>query len=214
MLSLVISATENIVVDLFSGENQVNADNVVLDGTSEDILKAVKVRLGEIPFEKVDNIFVNVGPGSFTGIRASLALVFGLSMSGKQKIIPFTSFDMFEYNEVSGNRLHVVAGFSNFVYVKYMDGKKVHMECITFDELSVLQNQNNFEVIADKDFAAKLAAKGIFANVSEKSTSNVIALYQSKKLEKRPVEPVYLRASQAEIQRQERENGGKAKRKN
>jgi len=68
---------------------------------------------------------VNVGPGSFTGIRASLALVFGLSMSGKPKIIPFTSFDMFEYNEVSGNRLHVVAGFSNFVYVKYMDGKKV-----------------------------------------------------------------------------------------
>ena len=55
---------------------------------------------------------------------------------------------------------------------------------------------------------------GVSIEVLSQDLFNVIEAHQKRKLKKIALEPMYLRASQAEIQREEKLNSGKAKRKN
>ncbi len=210
MLNLLISATDKIVVELFDGTKCVSAKTVTESNLSEDILLFVKEKLGGKNINDVSNILLNVGPGSFTGIRASMALVFGLVLAGKQKIVPFTTFDMYSYNTSTGNYMRVVAGFSSFVYVCYnMDGKVV-MDCMTVSDAVTIANNLGLKVkVPNNEIQRKFESFGVVGFQEELDPLNVITKFESGKLEKRKVEPVYLRASQAEIQRQEKLNNAK-----
>lgn len=52
----------------------------------------------EITKEKIDRIFVAIGPGSFTGLRVGLSLVKGLTLGSNLPVIGVPTFDGLAYN--------------------------------------------------------------------------------------------------------------------
>ncbi len=59
-----------------------NISNETLNTQSKDIAIFVKQILEDIDINKITNIFVDKGPGSFTGIRTGISLAIGLSIFG------------------------------------------------------------------------------------------------------------------------------------
>ena len=51
-----------------------------------------------INLSKISHIFVNQGPGSFSGIRTSIAVAKGLSITNKLKLYGFNSYDLKNMN--------------------------------------------------------------------------------------------------------------------
>tara|TARA_B100001029_G_scaffold177392_1_gene182015 strand:+ start:1991 stop:2362 length:372 start_codon:yes stop_codon:yes gene_type:complete len=52
----------------------------------------------KIKIENIEKIFINQGPGKFSGIRASLATAKALSLTNKIELIGFSSKDVFDKN--------------------------------------------------------------------------------------------------------------------
>ena len=52
----------------------------------------------KINIKEIDNIFVNQGPGKFSGIRASIAIAKALSIANKQDLYGFSSKDIMNKN--------------------------------------------------------------------------------------------------------------------
>ena len=52
----------------------------------------------KIDIKEIDNIFVNQGPGKFSGIRASIAIAKALSIANKQDLYGFSSKDIMNKN--------------------------------------------------------------------------------------------------------------------
>jgi len=209
MKNLLISATEQIIVEYFGDNNNKSTIKSNSEVTkAEDILKLVKQKLNGENIDEIDNIFINVGPGSFTGIRASLALCFGLTANKKKvKTIPFTSFDMIEYNKVSSDVIYiVVTGFGNLVYSKRIqNGKETDEECIEIAKL--IENaklESATVVVQNQKLAGVMSELGDQVKIGNLNPYLVIQKYMKGSLKKRNAEPVYLRASQAEIQRMEK----------
>ena len=204
MKKLIISSVEDSIVDIY--ENDKYQSFPALKVKAEDLLKVISERLGKNKMQGVDEILVNMGPGSFTGIRAGLSLVFGLTAGTKTKIIPFTTFDMFEYNKLTAKQILVVNGFSNFVYVKYMSNRKSVMECIEIEKLAKLASDKGMAIFTYSALVIeKLLSLGVEAQKCEISVKNALDKCLSGKLEKIKVEPIYLRLSQAEMQKKEKQ---------
>ena len=201
MKKLVISSVEDTIVDIVDNDRYIEFERVNVK--AEDLLKVIQERLGK-RMSEVSEIYINVGPGSFTGIRAGLALVTGLTAATKIKIIPFTTFDMFEYNKLTAGEILAVNGFSNFVYIKSMEGNTPKMECVEIENLASIAKEGIVYSYSDK-IISKLSELGVNAKKMNISPKFVFEKQSIGKLEKINVEPIYLRLSQAEIQKKEKQ---------
>lgn len=199
-MDLVISAVESVIVDCVNGGKYVGfpAENV----KAEDILRLVSNRVNG-DFSVVDKIYVNMGPGSFTGIRASMALVVGLTAGKNNQVVPFTTFDAFEYDKLTAGIVLAVNGFSNFVYVRYIKNRKIIQECITIDDLLALEKSGKIILTYSSELIERLQSCGGNPKQVELNLENVVKKHLKGSLEKINFEPVYLRLSQAELQRKE-----------
>lgn len=199
---IVISATEKVQVVT----NVIALTNSSHAFEADDLLSLIEDALAGKDIAELDAVFIDVGPGSFTGIRASMSLVKGLSATGKLKVIPFTSFDLLSYNASKQPRIEVVAGFSNYVYARFYAGGKSKMDCLTFDELALIVKEQALDVytnvqgIIDKLASILGSQKGLF--LAPKDMKTIYEKYNNNKLEKVDFVPIYLRASQAEIMRE------------
>ena len=88
-----LKVNNNFYIDDFD-QNVVNCDRLVLNILN--LLKKHKVNLGT-EFK----ILVNNGPGSFSSIRASLAVAKGLKISKKIDIFGFNNSDLGQFNLVN-----------------------------------------------------------------------------------------------------------------
>ena len=69
-----------------STDNENHSDNFML--LLDQCLKEVKLSINDI-----DLFAVNIGPGSFTGLRVGVSIAKGLGFSDNKKYLTFTSFD-------------------------------------------------------------------------------------------------------------------------
>ena len=88
-----LKVNNNFYIDDFD-QNVVNCDRLVLNILN--LLKKHKVNLGT-EFK----ILVNNGPGSFSSIRASLAVAKGLKISKNIDIVGFNNSDLGQFNLVN-----------------------------------------------------------------------------------------------------------------
>ena len=164
----------------------------------DKILKNAKLSLREL-----DAVAVNVGPGSFTGLRVGVTLAKGFSEALRLKIIPFTTFEAVEYNGCEP--IIVLDGFSNFVYTNWPS-----LQCVDINELDEKLKKTQKTIISSEKVANKLQKCNIeqlkinrFKIVLDKFLAN-------KFVQTNDVEPLYLRLSQAEIEKQKKEGKGES----
>jgi len=169
--------------------NEKTNDNLL--GHIEKLLKANKLEL-----DNLDVIGVCIGPGSFTGLRASISLVKGICTSKNIKVITFTSFEELEYNKED---YLVLEGFSSFVYILH----KGKAECKDIGEV-----KNDIKTIKGKILLQTESLKDKLGNYQVASKKTQIMLKEKIKMANfsnfETIEPLYLRASQAEIEREKK----------
>ena len=198
-MNLFISAVEDVIVAKEIRGKLTNSEPQRVK--AEEILALVKDRT-KGDFSTVKNIFLNMGPGSFTGIRAGMALVLGLTAGKNIPVIPFTSFDALEYDRLSADKILAVNGFSNFVYIKFIQNRKERMECIEKEKLAMLAKEKKKTVITySLPLIEYLNGSKVKTQKVDFDLNFVLQKYKNNLLDNIAFEPVYLRLSQAELQR-------------
>lgn len=146
-----------------------------------------------ISIKDINVVGVGVGPGSFTGSRVAVVTAKAFASVFDIKLIVFNSFELLSYNETKEKVVRVVEGFSDFVYA---EGDELESVCIKKDELLAALGRNTVIVSRCGGF------EGYNNIVMDYNLEKVVLDKFSKKdfVDILALEPVYLRASQAEIQ--------------
>lgn len=172
---------------------------------TDEILNVVDELLSQakIKIKDIDNICVCVGPGSFTGVRVAISIAKGLVLGTNAKVFTLSNFDIFKQN-FSENYYLVLDGFSDFVYVRKFENGKIEDDCDDVEKFAESQKQNNFKVYVTTEKTQNMLKK---YEIQSKFTENDIIIAFNEKILKNDftqlnrIYPVYLRASQAEIER-------------
>lgn len=164
----------------------------------DELLNQVSLKINQI-----QNICVCVGPGSFTGVRVAISIAKGLAIGIKSKVFLLSNFDIFKIDD-DKNYCLVLDGFSNFVYARTNINGEVLDRCIEVENLAEeiktynLTTYTTTEKTQNKLKNYEIQSK--FANIDIISAfNNKINSNESVSLNE--IYPVYLRASQAEIER-------------
>lgn len=191
---------DDILVAVIDGERQYETVKKGASGT-EFLMDTIKETLNKakVGIASVECLAVGVGPGSWTGARVAVVSALGLmcGMEKKPKLIKFDSFSMAMHNIKKGTM--VIKGFGNFVYIKKCGGEP---EIIEKSEL--LNNKEYGKLYSTKPvgFETTIIENDLVGLVGNLLKSPVF-------IDENELEPMYLRKSQAEIERDKKINGNK-----
>ena len=101
MNNLIIDATKDKIFFMIMDDNKSYTSEYSNNRENFDKLTILIVKFLEnhhLNIKNLSNIFVNQGPGKFSGIRASLAIAKGLSFSNKIDLYGFNSDQVIDQN--------------------------------------------------------------------------------------------------------------------
>ncbi len=201
-LSVAISENGNIMTEYFYNAGKIHSD--VLVPLTEKIIKGAKWELRDI-----DKFAVNIGPGSFTGIRVAMSVIKTLAQTLNKPVVACDSLDVLK-NQLNVNIKGIkivpaVDALRNEVYVKQKN--EIIIESVEKFVNDLKKYKNNVVIVGSAVFTyQKLFVKELGKNsVSLQEWQNfpraaTLALMAEKidgvSFDK--VEPVYGRKSWAE----------------
>ena len=211
MNSLILDCSCGMNVYVLSGDKTFSFVDGTQNKHTDEILKCVDELLNKakINVKELDNLCVCVGPGSFTGVRVAISITKGLALGTNGKVFELSNFDVIQKN--NENAYYVLDGFSNFVYVRTVKNNSVFDECIPIDDFSQKYKTESFDVYTVTEKAQNLLKK---CEIQSKICENNIIFAFNEKIKKgesvdlNKIYPIYLRASQAEIERNKRLQNG------
>jgi len=134
------------------------------------IINKYNVKIKELSF-----IVINIGPGSFTGLRIGLSFAKGLSYSNNIPLIPINSFSIMKHKVGCSKKTFYYAIYShkNYVYAKKYNFKETSKSQLLnlenkikepiylygLDEIGVYKFNNIIKVDFDSSDLIKLGAK-------------------------------------------------------
>ena len=146
--------------------------------------------------EKFD-VLVNLGPGSFSGIRISLAVAKGIKLIKKINLFGFNSFilNAAPYLEKYETVFSILKINKKFYFLKYIKGKKNDISQITEFQNKEKLNEKSVIVIS-----SQMKNEDIFKNIAEKHRviedfdvkNNIEILIKKNLIENNLIKPVYL----------------------
>ena len=210
MNNLILDCSCGMNVYVVKNDEVFSYEDKIQNKHSDEILNVIDKLLidASITVKEIDNICVCVGPGSFTGVRVAVSIVKGLAIGCNAKIFALTNFDIFEID--SKNFVLVLDGFSDFVYArKVCDDNKIDC-CIEIEKLVEEIKNEKLEVFYTTEKTQNLLKK--YEIISKFAKNTIISAFNVKikndeNIELNQIYPVYLRASQAEIEREKKKNG-------
>ena len=212
MVNLILDCSCGMSVFVVDNEKIYSKIDNVQNKHSDELLLVVDGLLNDAgkTINDVDNICVCIGPGSFTGVRVAISLAKGLAVGLNAKVFTLSNFDIFNVTD-NINSVLVLDGFSNFVYVrKFLNGEKFD-ECVEIEKLKSFVLKNNSLVCVSNEKTQSLLKKHeIQSNICKNNVisafNEIIAKGLNTDLNK--IYPAYLRASQAEIEREKKQKNG------
>ena len=146
--------------------------------------------------EKFD-VLVNLGPGSFSGIRISLAVAKGIKLIKKVNLFGFNSFilNAAPYLEKYETVFSILKINKKFYFLKYIKGKKNDISQIT-----EFQNQEKLNEKSVIVISSEMKNEDMFKNIAEKHRiiedfdirNNIEILIKKNLIENNLIKPVYL----------------------
>ena len=146
--------------------------------------------------EKFD-VLVNLGPGSFSGIRISLAVAKGIKLIKKVNLFGFNSFilNAAPYLEKYETVFSILKVNKKFYFLKYIKGKKNDISQITEFQNKDKLNEKSVIVIS-----SEMKNEDVFKNIAEKHRviedfdvkNNIEILIKKNLIENNLIKPVYL----------------------
>lgn len=201
----IIVLKENEVFKFLDSNQKRHTDELLL--SVDRLLKEANLNIGDIK-----NLCVTVGPGSFTGIRVAISICKGLAIGNNAKIFTLSNFDAYSFGSEQSKTICVLDGFSDFVYARINFGEKFEDSCehtldliekikTNFDDYKVFVQSEKLKRIFDENGLQSTIAKldlidGFAPKIKNNETTNI-----------NQIVPIYLRASQAEIERNKKLSG-------
>jgi tRNA A37 threonylcarbamoyladenosine modification protein TsaB len=175
--------------------NKIETDSNNNQEIIDDILNLIK-RANIKTKEKFD-VLVNLGPGSFSGIRISLAVAKGIKLIKKVNLFGFNSFilNAAPYLEKYETVFSILKINKKFYFLKYIKGKKNDISQITEFQNKEKLNEKSVIVIS-----SEIKNEDMFKNVAEKHRviedfdvkNNIEILIKKNLIENNLIKPVYL----------------------
>ena len=175
--------------------NKIETDSNNNQEIIDDILNLIK-RTNIKTKEKFD-VLVNLGPGSFSGIRISLAVAKGIKLIKKVNLFGFNSFilNAAPYLEKYETVFSVLKMNKKFYFLKYIKGKKNDISQIT-----EFQNKEKFNEKSVIVISSEMKNEDMFKNIAEKHRiiedfdvkNNIEILIKKNLIENNLIKPVYL----------------------
>ena len=175
--------------------NKIRTDSNNNQEIIDDILNLIK-RTNIKTKEKFD-ILVNLGPGSFSGIRISLAVAKGIKLIKKVNLFGFNSFilNAAPYLEKYETVFSILKINKKFYFLKYIKGKK--------NDISQIAEFQNKEKLNEKSvivISSEMKNEDMFKNIAEKHRviedfdvkNNIEILIKKNLIENNLIKPVYL----------------------
>ena len=148
-----ISNDENLLTSKIVENTEDNYHSAFLLSTIKEILKE-----NNLTPKDVDLIGVNVGPGSFTGIRAALTVAKVMAQELNIKIVPIESLRILsKLNKTDKKSIVTMDARRSMAYV-YKDDE---IKLVNISEVKSILEQDDFEIISDKSMAESLAIDAI-----------------------------------------------------
>ena len=161
----------------------------------DDILNLIKG--ANIKTKEKFDVLVNLGPGSFSGIRISLAVAKGIKLIKKVNLFGFNSFilNAAPYLEKYEMVFSILKVNKKFYFLKYIKGKKNHISQITEFQNKDKLNEKSVIVIS-----SEMKNEDVFKNIAKKHRviedfdvkNNIEILIKKNLIENNLIKPVYL----------------------
>ncbi len=97
-LSLSISNGQNLLSTVSLDESRTHAEKII------ELISKILAEL-KLELKSLDGIAVNLGPGTFTGLRIGLSTAKGLAFGSKLKLYGYTSFEELVFAAISKNNV-------------------------------------------------------------------------------------------------------------
>ena len=175
--------------------NKIKTDSNNNQEIIDDILNLIK-RANIKTKEKFD-VLVNLGPGSFSGIRISLAVAKGIKLIKKVNLFGFNSFilNAAPYLEKYETVFSILKVNKKFYFLKYIKGEK--------NDISQIAEFQNKEKLNEKSvivISSEMKNEDMFKNIAEKHRviedfdvkNNIEILIKKNLIENNLIKPVYL----------------------
>ena len=193
----IIILKENEKFEFVDNNQKRHTDELLL--TVDKLLSDANLKIGDIK-----NLCVTIGPGSFTGIRVAISICKGLSIGTNAKIFTLSNFDIYKID--TKKSVLVLEGFSDFVYTRVYENGEATDSCEHIIDLveKIKGEYFNFDINVESE---KLKSIFYENNIESNLLVNDISVKFAEKIEKdqytqiNQISPIYLRASQAEIER-------------
>ena len=148
-----ISNDGNLLTSKIVKNTEDNYHSAFLLSTIKEILKE-----NNLTPKDVDLIGVNVGPGSFTGIRAALTVAKVMAQELNIKIVQIESLRILsKLNKTDKKSIVIMDARRSMAYV-YKDDE---IKLVNISEVKSILEQDDFEIISDKSMAESLAIDAI-----------------------------------------------------
>lgn len=211
MNTLIIDCSSGMSVYVLKGEEIYSKIDKNQKKHTDELLYVVDELLTQagLKINQIENLCVCIGPGSFTGIRVAISIIKGLAVESNAKVFALTNFDIFQ-NDSQEKSVYVLDGFSKFVYARTVDGENTFDECIDIELLINKLRKDNYKVYAENEKVQNILKNSeIDSNIAQNS---IILRFLNKiknndSINLNMIEPIYLRASQAEIERNKKLSG-------
>jgi len=213
MNSLIIDCSDGMSLILLSNEKEFSYIDDTEKKHSDELLVVLDNLLekANLKIQDIENICVCIGPGSFTGVRVAISICKGLAIGVGAKVFVLSNLDIFDCKN-DNNAALVLDGFSDFVYVRVFENQNYKDACMTQTELKNLAlKQNKSVYVVNEKMQKKLNSIEINANFAKNNIKNAFLnkIIAGDFVDINTISPVYLRASQAEIERNKKLAGGK-----
>ena len=209
MNNLILDCSYGMNVYVVKDDKVFSYEDKTQNKHSDEILKIIDDLLdeSELTIKHIDNICVCLGPGSFTGVRVAVSIAKGLAIGSGAKVFALSNFDVCEKQD--GDNVLILEGFSNFVYSRICQNGKLEDSCIEIEKLvEEIKNKNLKVFYTTEKTQNRLNKFEIFGKTIK---NNIIFAFNQEIINGESVDlnqifPVYLRASQAEIEREKKKN--------
>jgi len=202
---LIISTTlKNILVVLKDEKNKIYTKTLTENKSGNYLAYAIKevIEESKTNIKNIDEFGIDIGPGSFTGIRVAISTLQGLLINNSEKeVYTFFSSDVLYRSAVNNNpdlkkkKLVVLKrARENAAYVSiYEEGKRIFGPQMVFEEF--LRNSMNHCILINEEaeyFKNKYTLENevFYSNIDEKSL--IEEVIKGKKVKIKNLEPLYL----------------------